>query len=114
MGSGAAVEAGAYHQRASVGQSAANPAAVATAIRSEAASAIRLSTGSTGSLIGCPLMRSGTLFSSPSPAGLSARNEPYNAANVASANSDNTSPWRLRVFQNTPPYPSESNQRAST
>ena len=55
---------GAYQYSARVGQSAVMPAPVAAAMASDNPTAISLRTGSTGSLIGWPLMR--MLLSSPS------------------------------------------------
>ena len=61
---------------ASVVHSAIMPAPVMTAITADATSAINRRTGSTGSLIGWPLIRIGTPVSSPSRAGLRMTNEP--------------------------------------
>jgi hypothetical protein len=52
------------------------PAPVAKATITDTASAASFRTGSTGSLIGWPLIRIGRPASSPSRAGLSARNDP--------------------------------------
>ena len=51
------VARGAYQKSARVGHSAIMPAPVAAAITSETPSAIRRSTGSTGSFNGCPPMK---------------------------------------------------------
>ena len=51
-------------------------APVAAAISSEPPTATMRITGSTGSLIGCPLIRIGSPASSPRLAGFSARNDP--------------------------------------
>src|SRR5262249_5301269 len=114
IGSGDAVEAGAFHHSASVGQSDMNPAPVAKAIRRDAAIAMRFRTGSTGSRIGWPLISSGKIVSSPSAGGVRAANGPRSPGRVASAKLEKTLACRLRVFQKTSPYPSEPNQSAST
>ena len=90
------------------------PAPVAAAMTSDAPSATSLITGSTGSLIGWPLIRIGRPASSPSRAGFSARNEPYRMRNVTTAKPRKTAARRLSVVQKTSEKPSESNQSAST
>ena len=59
-------------------------------------------TGSTGSLIGWPLMTIvAPLARSPREAGLSARNDPYRTKNVTAANPVKTAACRFSVFQKT-------------
>jgi len=79
------------------------PAPVAKAISSEATIAISRSTGSTGSLIGCPLIRIGKPVSSPRRGGFNATNDPYRMTNVASVNVLKTVACRFSVFQKTAP-----------
>ena len=90
------------------------PAPVTKAIASEPPSAMSRSTGSTGSLIGWPLIRIGTPVSSPSRGGLSATYAPYSTRNVTAAKTENTAACTFSVVQNTSTYPSESNHSDST
>src|SRR5579872_3675354 len=77
------------------------PAPVNTATTAAAPIATSFNTGSTGSLIGWPLMRMGMPVNSPSFAGLKSTNAPYSRRNVTTANPVNTVAWMFRDFQNT-------------
>ena len=90
------------------------PAPAASATTSDTTPPAIRTTGSTGSWIGCPLIIIGRRASSPSRAGLKARNAPYTTPIVARKNPVKTVACRFSVFQKTAAYPSDSNQSAST
>src|SRR3954449_510532 len=105
----------AYHQSANVGQSDIMPAPVIRAMMSDATIAMARSTGPTGTVTARPLMiMTRPEPSSPKVVGFSARNAPYNAANVAPVNTAKSVASMFSVLQNTSAYPSDPNQSAST
>ena len=90
-------------------------APVTSAMTSDTRIAMARSTGPTGTVMGRPLMKmTPPEPSSPKVVGFSARNAPYNAANVVPVNTANNMASMFSVVQNTSAYPSDPNQSAST
>ncbi len=114
IGSTAPDAAGACQYTAKSCQSAIIAVPVPAATTNAPAAAISRNTGSTGSLIGCPLMRIGRPASSPSRAGFNNRYDPYRTRKVTRKKPVKISARRLSVFQKTSAYPSDPNQSAST
>src|SRR5262245_45499413 len=105
----------AYHQSANVGQFDIMRTPVNTAMMSDTTNAMTRSAGPTGTVTGRPLMKmTPPEPGAPNVAGFSARNAPYNTANVAAVNTANSAAWMFSVVQNTSAYPSDPNQSAST